>query len=217
MKSKLHIDETLSNIINRIGYLIWLSILWIVGCLPIITIGTSTTAMYYTTVKVLKKEYGYLSKEFFKSYKKKLVSGMIFTGIYFVVLSILYIDIRYVLGDATGRGGRNSLYLVIYFMLTLVLVSILMYLFPILSRFEMKLINILKFSFYIAFRHFIVTLYLMVLQVVGGIIMWLFPMPGVLLLPAGICFIESLLIEPIFKRYMAKPKNEHEKENMWYY
>ena len=45
----------LFSFLNLLGQLILLSILWTVCCLPIITVGASTVALYYTVVKVLRR------------------------------------------------------------------------------------------------------------------------------------------------------------------
>jgi len=65
-------DGKYVKVIDKIFNTIVLSLFWLIGCLPIITIGVSTTAMYYTAVKVIKKEEGYVLEQFLKSYRRNL-------------------------------------------------------------------------------------------------------------------------------------------------
>lgn len=217
MKMEFHFDGKISSAINKFGNFIFLSLLWLVGCLPIITIGSSTAALYYTTVKVLRKDNGYISKEFFRGFKHNLKDGTIFTVIYLAIAVVLYLDVGYVMRDVTGGNGSNSLFLVVYNFIILLMLSIAMYIFPILSRFKMRRLDILKLSFYIAFRHFLVTICLFVLQLGTAILIWLIPIPCILFMPAAVCYIDSLLIEHVLECYMAKPENNSEKGSKWYY
>ena len=49
-------DSIFGQVFGFLGKMIALNILWIVTSLPIVTIGASTTAMYYTALKLHKDE-----------------------------------------------------------------------------------------------------------------------------------------------------------------
>ncbi len=53
---------------SELADLVILSVYWIIGCIPIITIGTSTSALFYVYGKKIRKEDPYITREFFKSY-----------------------------------------------------------------------------------------------------------------------------------------------------
>ena len=40
--------------IGKVMDILWLSTLWFLCCLPVVTIGASTTALYYTSVKAIR-------------------------------------------------------------------------------------------------------------------------------------------------------------------
>ena len=46
-----------------------LGLIWIIFCIPIITIGPATTAVYYITLKMVRDEEGYMIQSFLKSFK----------------------------------------------------------------------------------------------------------------------------------------------------
>ena len=48
-------DSFLTNFLTRIADLMVLNFLWVIGCVPIITIGTSTVALYYCVEQYRKR------------------------------------------------------------------------------------------------------------------------------------------------------------------
>ena len=66
-----------------------LSALWCVCSLPVITIGTSTAAMYYVTLKMVRKEEIAVTKTFFCAFRDNLKQGMILTLILLICLTAL--------------------------------------------------------------------------------------------------------------------------------
>jgi len=214
IKDWLGVDGPIYNMLNRIGNLIGISILWLISCLPIITIGTAATALYYTTVKVLRRESGSILKEYFYSFKENLKNGTIMTVMGMVVAVVMYLDLSYVMGTNGNLGG---LLVTIYYMIVLLIASILMYIFPNLSRFKMNKRGLLKLSFYMAFRHLPTTFLLLVMFLGTGILIWLIPVPMILIMPGILCYMNSFLIEGILSKYMAKPKEGSEEAHKWYY
>lgn len=63
-------DNIFIRILSRIFDLIVLNILWAVFCLPIVTIGASTTALYSVTLKMVVNEEGYLIRDFWRAFKR---------------------------------------------------------------------------------------------------------------------------------------------------
>lgn len=47
----------------------WLSLIYVVFCVPLVTIGAATTSLYYVSAKVLRKDRGYVWSEFWHSFK----------------------------------------------------------------------------------------------------------------------------------------------------
>ena len=69
MSNLFNMDNPLFSILSKICDMLFISIIYIFLCIPIITIGPASTALYYTMVKVVRKERGYIFREFFKSFK----------------------------------------------------------------------------------------------------------------------------------------------------
>ena len=54
--SFMEYDSPIMAGIGKVIDIIWLSTLWFICCLPIVTIGASTTALYYTSVKAIRDD-----------------------------------------------------------------------------------------------------------------------------------------------------------------
>ena len=79
--------------INRIGDLMILNLLCIVCCLPIVTAGTSITAMYYVTLRMHRKEDNGVIKDFFHSFRQNLKQGVLLHLLLSAITIILALDL----------------------------------------------------------------------------------------------------------------------------
>ena len=50
------LDSKFSQIMGRVFDLMMLNIIFLIMCIPIVTIGANFTAMYYVTLKMIKNE-----------------------------------------------------------------------------------------------------------------------------------------------------------------
>ena len=47
-------DNAVMQFITKVVYSVYLNILWFICCIPIVTAGASTTALFYVTLKMVK-------------------------------------------------------------------------------------------------------------------------------------------------------------------
>ena len=66
---KFNFDNKLFVALGKVVDCAILSVLWLVCCLPVITIGVSSTALYYTVHKSIRGNRGYTTKNFFHAFK----------------------------------------------------------------------------------------------------------------------------------------------------
>lgn len=85
-------ENFLSTMLSRFVDLILINIMWLICCIPIITIGASTTAMYDQCLKMAYKEEPSVLSGFFISFKKNLKRGTGLFLITFLVGAFLVID-----------------------------------------------------------------------------------------------------------------------------
>lgn len=198
------IDGGLMGFLSKVSDICIIGILWILCCLPVITIGASTTAAYYTMVKVVRRQIGTLHKEFFKAFKHNFKDSAVINLIYLLLSGMLAFNIYTMyhnleVSDAYMPFQMFFLYLTLFFMV----IAAGLYTYPVLSRFEIEKMKLVKFSIMIMFRHFPTTLILLA--------MWVMAMAGLLYLPAGVVFLPgiylylcSFFMEKILRKYMSE-------------
>ncbi|MFQ9510793.1 MAG: DUF624 domain-containing protein, partial [Lachnospiraceae bacterium] len=59
MGGLFNLDNPVWRFIGKLVDVALLNLLWIICCIPIVTIGPATTAMYYVTLKLVRDEEGY--------------------------------------------------------------------------------------------------------------------------------------------------------------
>ena len=85
MRSVFDPEGPILQFITKIVYSVWLNILWFICCMPIITIGPATTALFYSCQKMARDEEGYITRSFFHSFKENFRQG-VFIGLIMTVL-----------------------------------------------------------------------------------------------------------------------------------
>lgn len=217
MGNLFNMDNPLFSTLGKIYDLLFLSVLWLIFCIPIITMGPATTAMYYAVVKVIRRERGYLFREFFKSFKQNFKKGSIIGTLVMVILVILAFDLLSAYKMMTAEYNRGTIFMGIYIGITCITISFAIYVFPILSRFEMTLKQLIKTTIFMSVRHLLSTVIMVVIFVVS-LVLTVYFTPILFILPGLVTFLHSLFMEKIFKKYMPESKGPGEEtgQDEWY-
>ncbi|WP_066715645.1 YesL family protein [Clostridium sp. Marseille-P299] len=217
MGNLFNLENGFFSFMGKVWDMILLSILWVVLCIPIVTIGPATTALYYTVVKVIRRERGYVFREFFHSFKDNFKLGLITSVIYVVLAYILYVD--YIYANSLKATNPNQAYLFFagFNAITLVAIAVLAYIFPVLSRFTLNLKGLFKTTFLMAMKHIFTTIALIVIIGASGLVLSIV-IPAILFMPSLCCLLCSFLIERVFKKYMPVPDQTPEEsgKDQWY-
>ena len=104
-KSFDHIQNSwLYRLSKVIGDVVIISCLFLLFCLPVVTIGASVTALYYTVYRKYKKHSDEPSKDFMRSLKENLKNGIIINLIYMIFCAIAGFNIYFAF---FGFGGTK--------------------------------------------------------------------------------------------------------------
>ena len=92
---KLSEDAPVVSIAEQISEVIIAGFLWLIACIPIITIGPASAALYYTIVKVVRKKHSTVTIAFWHSFKENLKQGIGITLFYLVyaVILLFYVSV----------------------------------------------------------------------------------------------------------------------------
>ena len=133
MKHIFSLDGKLFLFLNRLADLLLLNILWLITSIPLLTIGASTTALYYVTLKCVRNEENYIVRSFFRSFRQNFRQAtIIWTGLLLSGIFLVY-DYHICRQIATFTSSLIQNILVI---LGIFLIMLGCYVFPVLSYFE---------------------------------------------------------------------------------
>ena len=201
-------DNPVMEFIAKIFDLVILNLIFIFSCVPIITIGASTSALSYVTLKMVRGEDPYIWRNFWKSFRqnfKQRTRVWIFSILIFIFLGMDFYIIN---------SQNTSLFAVVRILLWIVCavaLSVFLYVFPVISHFVCTTKQALKNALLMTFGHLPYTLMMLAL---AGLLLFLcssssklFAMIVVL---SGICgfsvvsFVYSIMFDRIFQKYESE-------------
>ncbi len=192
--------------IGKIFEVIFVGILWFVTSFPIITIGASTTALYYVCTKVIRQSTGYIWREYFGCFTKNFRQATIPWIVQLGMIIILSFNIR--LCQVTDKFWLKSLEISMWILL-IILVCFVVYYFALLSHFHNTIGNLLKFAVFIPILNLPSTLIQILICFGVGIVFFLLPQL-IILAPGVFGLVLSAKLEKIFEKYEKRTKNELE-------
>ena len=142
---------------NKLADLILLNALFIICCLPVVTIGAAITAMYYVNIVSIRQGDGYVFKRFFASFKENLKQATILWFLALGILSVLVADVYFWLLQGT-------LFAKVMFVVSLAVAMavgiVLLYLFPCLAKLRGSVFDIIRYAASFAYGYLPYTLVL---------------------------------------------------------
>lgn len=181
------------------------SVYWLVCCIPLVTIGTSSAALYITVTKVIRNEKGVLTRTFFtefrKSFKQGLLLSLIFLGGFALICAYVF------LGNSISlQAGYYLIYWVVVFVLAVIMTGTFVYVFPLFAIFHQKTWVYIRTGFFLSVGYPVKTLGLICMLALAALIMYKIPLL-ILLLPGTYALLASIILEPIIEKHTAKGKN----------
>lgn len=210
MKSLFNLDSPIIEFLNRVTDIFLLNLLFLICCIPIITVGPSITALYYCTINISRKQDSSIFRMFFHSFTNNLKQGMLL-GLLFSFITVFLLFEVYICSILSTA----HLVFVQLFILIMLLFPICMssYAFPILAQFNSNTKNILKNAFFLSIYNFPYTLIIVFLNLIPVLLLLIIPRLFLLTLLLWLTFgfsciamMNSAIFVKIFDRYI--PENE---------
>lgn len=194
-----------------IGDLMILSMLWAVCSIPIITMGASTTALYYVTTRQISHREGYVSRDFFRSFRQNFIRATLMEII--LLIPVILAVLNFVVFNYIYRSSQ--LMLVFQVVLCAELAGVTVYIFALLARFKLKFGQYFKNAFYFANRHISTTVTSIVFM---GLVVYLFMRWPILviILPGVYAYFTSKMIMRVFRKYLPDMDKDEEETYSFY-
>jgi|InofroStandDraft_1065614.scaffolds.fasta_scaffold40924_1 Predicted integral membrane protein len=207
-------DNPVWRFIGKFCDIMILNVLWIICSIPIVTIGASTTAVYYVTLKLVRDEEGPTIRSFFKSFKENFRQATVIWLIMLLLGCLLGFDLYFFIAIQKTPSALRTVMMAMFGGFSFVYLFVMMFVFPVQARFYNPVKRTLFNAFFISLRHSAHTLGMMVMDVLLVFAaIFILPMLQALLMLFGfplLAFLNSYVIVGIFDKYM--PKQEADKE-----
>lgn len=204
----LNEDNVIHIFLNKLGDIIVSNLLFLVCCIPIITIGPALTALYHCMLRTVKGNNNGTTKTFFRAFKENFCQSLIVWLGLLAVAFILFLNIRFL--QNTASVVSKPLFYVSLGIAGLVIILAL-YIFPVIAAFANTTVNLLKNAYVFAFLHFPSTLAIAVITILPMFMTY----RDIKLMPLYACcwfffgfgltaYVNSLLLYRMFKPFLEK-------------
>ena len=216
MRQIFNLDGPVFTALSRLADLVILNLLFLLCCVPVVTIGASLTAMSYVTLKMREGREGYVWKSFFRAFKQNFLQATVIWLIMFAVAAVIGVDVL-ILRQSEGTAWSAMRYIVLAGAVLWLLV--LLYVFPLLARFYNSTFNTLRNALLVAFANAprailmavvcvlaVVLTFWNVNTLIWGTLIWL------LVGFSALSVLNSTLQLPVFRKMAPDTEDETEEE-----
>lgn len=205
-----NLESPLMQALGKMADLMWVNVLTILLCLPVVTAGAALTAMNYVTLKIVRDEECYITKDFFKSFKQNFKQG---TAIWLILLvvSLILVGDFFIMKDADFQ--YSSLVQTFVFVAAFLVLMIAVFVFPVLAKFDNKVLTTLKNAWMISIMQFPKTVVMILLYAVMAVILVYIPswMPLTFFFGlSGPAWVGALMYNKFFAKLEAQILGQNE-------
>lgn len=202
MKSKAM--NPVLDFINTLCNFVVLNLVFLITCLPVVTIGAALSSLYYVTLREARGEYGYLVRTYLKEFRANLKKGTAAFLILFALGAVLLFNIVFWFETGSALGT----------VLTGIMIAagiawflVFTYTFPLIGRFENTTRQTLKNAFGLALGNIKATMGILLMDAfVFFLCLYLAPMKlfMVLLGFSFVAYCQSFVLKRVFEPYEAE-------------
>ena len=171
---KVNMDNPFFHAMGKLLDSLWVSILWLFCSIPVITLGASTTALYYTVHKSIRGNRGYTTRNFLKSFKENFkqatLSWLAVAAVWLVLAADIAITHKVLLS-----GSQMGLFFYFFLFALVFAVGWACYVFPYIARFTNTVKASLQNGLFMELQHLPWSLLLVVLLVASLLLVWFIP------------------------------------------
>lgn len=155
-------ESKFSQLLLKICYSCYLNLLWLICSLPIVTIGASTAALYYVSLKIVRGEEGLIAPTFFRAFRENFrqatVLWLILLGIGLFLGADGYIVYHLRASSVGTMAVLWTLVLALIIVASIFYVIVLLYVFPLVASVRNTNAAMLKNSFFIGTHYLFATI-----------------------------------------------------------
>lgn len=195
-------ESPLMVTMTQITDCIFLSLFWLLGCIPVVTAGASFAALYDASFRAFRKREKNSWRRFGRVYRENWKAGILPTLVFLAVVTLGSRGLILLWNAAVAGNVSWMLFSAVAFV-GVALLGVVSVLFPMLSRFENSTIGLLRNTVLLALGNLPRTLALGLLNAMTVFLCLQFVVP-LFFLPSLAALLGSLFIEPMFRPFMPE-------------
>ena len=207
-------ESKFSQLLLKLCYACYLNLLWFICSIPIITIGASTTALYYASLKLVRDEESHVGAQFFRSFlenfRQATVIWLILLGAGLFLAGDGYILYHLRQNTEGTLAVLWTLILAVVIAAAVVYVIVLEYVFPLLASVSNSNRAMLKNSFLIGTHYLFATILVFAVHfaMFFVVVAWFTPL---IVFGEGLCaLISAWLLNSILIACSGTPEGREE-------
>ena len=199
-------DSRIMIFLSRVADLVILNILWLVCCIPVVTIGASTTAMYHVIRHWQKDSVSSIMRDFFQSFKEDFKQA---TPVYLILLipTVAVVMNAMLIFNPENSAAVPSYLLVIWFISALILLFISSFVYPVMAFFADSIFKTLRNAMVLALANLPRAILISVLNLLPVILLFVnlsfFLQSSIFWLLIGgalVAYLNMSILKPVFKK-----------------
>lgn len=198
MSRFFNLENPVWRFIGSLADLFVLSVFWYLCCIPVFTLGSGTTAMYYVTLKMISNQEGYTISSFLRSFRENFKTATLIWLILLAFGLVLAADFYWSLLSASLFAKAMFITFTVVTVLYLLNFSLI---FPLTARCDNSVSALLRMCFAMSVRNFLPVLSTILVTAgmfsAGLFLFW----PLLLLAPGLSAYINSYVFHRILKKY----------------
>ena len=199
MRELFSLDGAFNKYGGMLADMVILSLMWLffsaVGLG--LTIGASTSAMFYVSTRRIANREGYITSDFWFAFKANFKRATFMWLMILVAVWLIWFNLNNI--DAVGAMAVVIFPAQIVLLAEVALMSI--YIFPMNARFDMGIRQLIKSSFFMANRHLLTSITCLSLLVAGVLLFFVMPPIALFLAPGVYAWLSSYMIMKVFRKY----------------
>lgn len=194
-------DNHLMMILTRIGNYILVSLFWLLTCIPVVTIIPACAALYHTITKVVRINGNGVMRDYFYTFWHALKPGFFLSLVCIAISLLLYTCLDFGYQMMRQNIVFGTAYFAIGCIFAVLWVSTVLFIAPVLSRFDGNTGAILRIALYLPSKNILRVLWMFVMLAAMAFFVDFYPLL-LLIIPALYADLICNSMEKALKKFM---------------
>ncbi|MDE6625019.1 MAG: DUF624 domain-containing protein [Lachnospiraceae bacterium] len=204
--SLFDLDNPILKFLSRLVDLVVLNVIFIVSCIPVVTIGAALTALYYVCITDWDTQNAHILSKYVKSFKENFKQSTIIWVIMLLAGVVLGTDLWFAFVQWQSSGSTVfQVILVVCAIAVIVYLMIFTFVWPLQAKFDNKIVVTFRNAFVMSCAHLPKTIILWCLFGIMAYCVYEYLVMKAMLIALAfsvLAFIQSILFRAAFQPYL---------------